>query len=322
MTMFKTDVLIIGAGVSGITTALSLLDAGVPASSLRLIADRPPALTTSSSAGAIWGLFLSPTDQGGREWGRYTLHRLNDLAGVPDTGISLVRGVLATRAVDEPPDWVKEVQDFRLCTPDELPAEFVSGWRYTVPVIDMPVYLRYLHKRLAQAGVTVEIGRFASLGEATAKAPIVVNCTGLGARRLVPDDTMRPVRGQLVVVENPGITEFFDEYIDGVPELTYLLPMGDRVVLGGSAEDGVAECSVDPRVAERILKRCAVVAPRLRDVKVLGHRVGLRPMRPTVRLEREDIRGVPVVHNYGHGGSGVSLSWGCAHAVTRLVLAV
>lgn len=51
--------------------------------------------------------------------------------------------------------------------------------------------------------------------------------------------------------------------------------------------------------------------------------VGLRPLRTSgVRLEREDVSmstGVPVVHNYGHGGSGITLHWGCAEEAVSLV---
>jgi D-amino-acid oxidase len=51
---------------------------------------------------------------------------------------------------------------------------------------------------------------------------------------------------------------------------------------------------------------------------VLEHKVGLRPGRPEIRLERED-GPIPRIHNYGHGGSGITLSWGCAEETLRLV---
>ena len=65
------------------------------------------------------------------------------------------------------------------------------------------------------------------------------------------------------------------------------------------------------------------IDPRLRTARILGHRVGLRPARPQVRLEAEGTasggHGCLVVHNYGHGGAGVTLSWGCAREAARLV---
>lgn len=324
--MASSDVLIIGAGVSGLTTALVLVDAGVPASTIRLIADTPPVLTTSCCAGAIWGPYLSSYDRRTEEWSRHTLARFRELAAGAVPGVQMVYGVEASRTGTEPPGWAREVQGFTPCTRDELPAGFVSGWRYAVPVIDMPPYLAYLEKRLDEAGIAIQNGHVGSLheltGTLTGTAGAVVNCAGLGARQLVPDTTVRPVRGQLVVVENPGIDTFFAEHTDDVCDLTYLLPQGDHVVLGGSVEEDESDRVADPGVARDILDRCARIEPALRGLTPVEHRVGIRPARPLVRVERDDSHGVPVLHNYGHGGSGVSLSWGCARDIARMVAAL
>src|SRR6266498_783655 len=318
----RTDVLIIGAGVSGLTTALALVESGIPAAAVRVVADTPPELTTSSCAGAIWGPYLSPDDPGTDEWGRYTRHRLQELAADPATGVYLVRGIEAGRVDEAPPGWAVEVADFQPCGPADLPPGFVSGWRYTVPVVDMPRYLAHLAKRLDGAGIRRETGRFAALDDAAGQAGIVINCAGLGARWLVPDDDVRPVCNDTAATENPGIEEFFAEHTEEVDELTYLLPQGDHIVLGGNADDDQTDRTADAEVAQRIIDRCAGVAPALRDARILGHRVGIRPTRSRIRVERDDTHAIPVVHNYGHGGSGVSLSWGCARDVATIVGAV
>ena len=101
----------------------------------------------------------------------------------------------------------------------------------------------------------------------------------------------------------------------GADGMVYVVPRGTDVVCGGTALDGVESTSPDPAEAERILARCRALVPALAGAQVLGHAVGVRPARPAVRLERSG----DVVHCYGHGGAGVTLSWGCADEVTRLV---
>jgi D-amino-acid oxidase len=179
----------------------------------------------------------------------------------------------------------------------------------------MPVYLGYLQQRLASADGSIEIHRLDSLDQAAAEAPTVVNCAGIGARDLVPDHDLTPIRGQLVVVENPGITEFFSEDTGLSSDLLHFYPQGETLVLGGTTERGVWSREPDATVAAAIVARCAAVEPRLRGARILEHRVGLRPTRPCVRVEEQPIDGARMIHNYGHGGAGVSLSWGCAKDV-------
>jgi D-amino-acid oxidase len=152
------------------------------------------------------------------------------------------------------------------------------------------------------------------------KAPVVVNCAGLGARDLVPDPAVRPVRGQLVIVENPGIHEWLVSTDAAAGTTTYVFPQPDRVVLGGTTDDDDWSRVPDPEVAAEIVERCAALRPEIAGARVLGHRVGLRPVRDAVRLEREVLPdGRVLVHNYGHGGAGVTVAWGCAREAAELV---
>jgi len=303
------DALVIGAGVSGLTTAICLAERGVRT---RIWSARMPSDTTSAAAGAMWGPYLVEPFDRVAVWSQRTLATLRKLAESPETGVRLVAGVEASRTPTPPPDWGGQLEGFRLCQPGELLDGFAAGWRFIAPLVDMPTYLGYLLQRARAAGVEVQLRAVRSLDEASAAAPVVVNCTGIGARELAPDPSLTPIRGQLVVVENPGITEFFSEDTGLSPELTHFYPFGDTVVLGGVADEGAWSMEPDPAIAAGILKRCGEIEPRLRDVRVLGHRVGLRPTRPQVRVETEALPGRRVVHNYGHGGAGVTLSWGCA----------
>jgi D-amino-acid oxidase len=169
------------------------------------------------------------------------------------------------------------------------------------------------------AGADLRVRSFATLDEALAECPRVVNCAGLGARELVPDPTLVAVRGQVVRVTNPGISRVtVDEYSGH--GITYVVPRSRDVVLGGTADEGQEDTTPDPVVTREIIARCARLEPTLARAEVVSVAVGLRPVRPTVRLEREARTGGTVVHNYGHGGAGVTLSWGCAEAAAHLLL--
>jgi D-amino-acid oxidase len=236
-------------------------------------------------------------------------------------GVRLVDGVEASREPITSPEWALGLPGFRECLPAELPAGFVHGWHYRAPIIDMPPYLRALEAMVRAYGAGLHFGRrLTALAEGFADAPIVVNCSGPGARELVPDPTVRPIRGQLVAIENPGHRGFFAEHTEELGEMIYLLPQGDMLLLGGSAEEGIDDPAPDPLVADAILKRCGDIFPEIRNARVLEHRGGIRPARPVIRLEHEDLGDRHIVHNYGHSGAGVSLSWGCADDVTAIVL--
>jgi D-amino-acid oxidase len=308
------ETLVIGAGVSGLTTAVSLAEAGL---AVRVYARDPPAHTTSAASGAIWDPHLVAHEMVPR-WGWESLAVFKTLAGDGGTGVRSVPGMELVRAAVGPRDYVTELSDFRMCQPDELPDGFATGWVYTALIIDMPVYLDYLSRRLVNAGGCLDIGGSMSIGEVVARAPVAVNCTGFGARDLMADADVVPVRGELVVVDNPGIERFLAD-ISESPELTYILPQGEHVILGGSAEFGRTDLAPDPEIAEGILARCIALEPRLRGARVREHRVGLRPSRTQVRLERVKVNGCHLIHNYGHGGAGVTLSWGCAREVLSLI---
>ncbi|MFY1673432.1 FAD-dependent oxidoreductase [Plantactinospora sp. WMMB334] len=309
----QPDALVIGAGVIGLSTAVRMAEAGL---SVRIRAARPPQETTSASAGASWGPY-ELTDERVLHWSEQTRLTLEKIAEDGSSGVRLVRGLEVAPFPLDPPAWVRDLSDFAICPAEELPPGYVSGWRYTSPLVNMPRYLEYLTRRLLGNGVDIDIGAVNSFKELTGAARVLVNCTGLGARYLVPDDQVYPTRGQLVVVDNPGIDTFFQDWA-AHEDMTYILPHGDVVVLGGSATPGSESLTPDPARAAAIVERCAAVEPALRNARVRRILVGLRPSRPSVRIERELVDGNVLIHNYGHGGSGLALSWGCADEVLSL----
>jgi D-amino-acid oxidase len=315
--MTDVDAVVVGAGVTGLTTAISLAEAGLRT---RVMTAKPPGETTSAAAGAIWGPVRCGPAARCYPWARTGLGVLSALAGEPGAGVHQVWGREVCSTATSPPPWTGMLPDLRGLRPGELPDGFASGWAYTAPAVNMPVYLDYLLRRYEGRGGTVTAMTVTSL-ESVA-APVVVNCTGIGARSLVPDETLVPVRGQVVVVENPGIGEFYLDHGDGGTDYAYLFPHGDVAVLGGTAHEGADDLAPRADVAARILRDITAVFPSLRGARVVAERVGLRPVRPQVRLEAEARPGGRVLwHNYGHGGAGVTLSWGCAAELTAAVLA-
>jgi D-amino-acid oxidase len=318
------EVLVIGAGVAGLTSAVCLAESGL---AVTVQARQLPRQTTSAVAGAIWGRHLVEDTDRVTRWCAETLEVLIALATDPGTGVRLITGIDVARAAYPRPGWAAPLSDLGPCDPVALPGGFTAGWRYTAPVVSMPVYLDYLASRLRSAGGQLTVAPLPSLAQAVEQstAPVIVNCTGAEARDFVPDPSVNAVRGQVVVAENPGLTEFFIGGGDETYELSYVFPHQDRVVLGGTENPG--DWSLDPRpaTAQRILADCAAIDSRLATARILEHLVGLRPVRRVVRLEAEAADGERreagrlVVHNYGHGGAGVTLSWGCAREVARLV---
>jgi D-amino-acid oxidase len=309
----RHPVTVVGAGVVGLTCALLLAEAG---HRVRMVARERLVDTTSAVAAAVWYPYRAfPLDRV-LGWSRVGYDTFAALAEAePAAGVRMRVGTeLARRDVPDP-WWAGAVPD--LARVSDVPSGFALGWRFTSPVVDMSRYLPWLEARLAGRGVVPETATIHDLAELDG---LVVNCAGLGARELVPDPSVEPVRGQVVVVEQAGLDEWLvDE--GGGRALTYVVPRIDDVVVGGTAEEGVSDLTVDPATAAGILDRATALVPALAGAQVLGHKVGLRPARPTVRLEAEKRHGRSVVHCYGHGGAGVTLSWGCASDVVDIVAA-
>jgi D-amino-acid oxidase len=312
------QVVVVGAGVSGLTSAICLSDAGWP---VRVWAAAQPQQTTSVVAGAVWAPPRSPERAAQTlAWAEESLRVFSELAEDPATGVqlapALAAGELSEANATSPAATV--IPSLRPADPADVPDGFGPGFRATVPMIDMPHYLDYLTARLAATGCTIETHRVESLAEAADAAPIVVNCSGLGARELAGDDTVRPLFGQHVILTNPGLRQLFLEMNSG-PEWTCYFPHPQRVVCGGISIPDRWDLTPDPRVTEKILQRCRRAEPRLAGAEVIETITGLRPDRPSVRVEIEPLGSARCVHNYGHSSNGVTLSWGCARDVVRLV---
>lgn len=300
-------VIVVGAGVVGLSCAVRLLEQG---HRVDVLARDLPLETTSAVAAALWYPFRAYPFERVTAWSARSYTEFEKLTTTEEAGVRMVEGTELHRTPTPDPWWRSAVPSLvRVTTPRD---PYVDGWTFTAPVVETPVYLRWLAGRVADLGGTIT--RMA-LGALPDLAEVVVDAGGLGARLLADDPAVVPVRGQVVYVEQVGIDRWtLDEHGP-----TYVVPRSTDIVVGGTAEEGDWSRTPDPATAEQILRRATDLVPELARARVLRHKVGLRPARPQVRLEEEQRGGVRVVHCYGHGGAGITLSWGCAEEVAELV---
>jgi D-amino-acid oxidase len=313
-------IVVVGGGVSGLTCAVALLEASRGDAEVAVLTAGAPAGTVSAVAGAMLGPVFGSGDERSLAWERHSDAVFRKLAGDPATGVRLLRGRLLAAPELGPglPPWVEQVPGYlEALTGPRLPPGFVSGFAAELPFADMPAYLGWLAGRVQTLGGRIEQRVVTSLGEAGAEADVVVNCSGLGSRQLAGDDAVEPVWGQHVLVSAPFVDEFVFEggaSADGIS----IVPHRRGVLLGGVRRPGRNLLMPDQQIATETIARAAAAIPELATAPVLGIEVGLRPGRPRVRLEAGQTSGITVIHDYGHDGSGVFWSWGCAADVVAL----
>ncbi len=351
-------VLVIGAGVSGLTSALCLRRKGF---AVTVVAESFAPRVTSVVAGALWE--WPPAVCGyhrdveslarSKVWCRASLQIFNELAQKPaETGV-FVRPVTYyfKRPIQEKryhlvkmEELKHEVRGFRhdlglIAEAGVNPRGLEDAYTHLAPMVDTDVYMAWLIREVRKAGCRVINRKVAGPLHAQAAAirqefavDAIVNCTGLGARELA-GEPMYPLRGALVRVRNDGkamprITEAHCISIDNTDEertFIFIVPRGeDMLILGGLAEPNEWNLDIGLHNYEpvrQMFERCLEFMPVLKRAEIDAAepvRAGLRPVRDrNVRVDAEP--GTRVVHNYGHGGSGVTFSWGCALEVADLV---
>ena len=308
-------VAVVGAGVVGLTVAHELAAAG---HRVVVLGAQGAAEGVSGVAAALW--FPHAVDRSAEVLAsaRVTYERLVELAAAPDAGARLRRGRVLSRRESPDLSWTGAVPGHEAVPRDELP-EGASGVRCTLPVVLPDVYLPWLRDAVVALGVELRREQVPAVDPLLAEHDAVVVAAGLRSAALLGDDEeVFPVRGQVVRLANPGLTDWLlDE--DNPAGLTYVVPRDTDVVCGGTGEVGSYDEAVHPEVEAAVLERLAALVPQLRGQPVLSRATGLRPARSSVRLEAVAGHGGPVYACYGHGGAGYTLSWGDAARVAALV---
>ena len=271
----------------------------------------------------------------------------------------VVIGTLIPCSEDPSPPWfANDVQDFQMVEGSHnIGGKRLTAHKYKSIMINVPMYLQHLQSRALALGArtlrvtlptsstlagtlrhTAELIKHSNLGR-NGSIDAFVNATGLGARTLVPDQNIFPVRGQTVTVkgEAKNITTVDatpDNPSPESPNITYVLPRphSNTTILGGTKQVGIWNGDVNPKTTKEILERAKDFAPELLNAQgefeVISEQVGLRPARKGgARIEVEEVRlpgvttgdAVVVCHAYGHAGAGYQNSIGSADKVVNLL---
>jgi D-amino-acid oxidase len=323
----KARVAIVGAGVSGLTCGVVFAERGYRTA---IFAEETGQQTTSGAAAALWFPYDAEPAEKVIPWALQTFGVLVDLTRVPACGVSIIELRQFSRAREtQIPDWAiplgakpvipssPTVMSSEVETSLVVSPFFKSGFSLRAPLTDTTIYLDYLAARFLKAGGEINANvRFEKLEDVDRKFDLVINCAGIGARELVKDMDLEPHRGQIAIV--PRIEDLSSAVVCDDAPLMYAIPRRNDCVFGGT-NDLSSDLAVDAATTDRIIAECSRVL-NIDKPNVLAERVGLRPFRKSgVRLERGRLRDTrTVIHNYGHGGAGFTLSWGCACEVIDL----
>ncbi|KAM7295190.1 D-amino-acid oxidase [Ixodes scapularis] len=321
------EVGVVGAGIIGLTTAVRIIES-VEDVRVTVIAESLTPHTTADAAMGYFGTSVIDgiSDEKLRDWCvesyNFYLHLIRRQPG-EQIGLALTPAYSYRQTYAPKPLYAEAYLAYRDLTQEELSA-FPGNYQYGTYALAITFacnkLLSYLMERLLQKGGRFVSKKVTSLNELAHDYDAIVNCTGVGASFLVPDPDVIPVQGQTIKVSAPWI-----KHATFVEKKCSVCPTVDYVILGVSSVYGASSLVPDPEVAKNIWTNCLEVVPSLMDAKILSHQVGLRPYRKPIRLEIENRvieksgKTLPIVHNYGHGGSGITVSWGVAGDAVKLL---
>ena len=311
------DIIIAGAGISALSCAWLLAKKGY---TITIVArDFSPDIT-SDKAAAFWFPYHVRNDRRGINWVKRSYEVYKKLAEDEATGISMkiLQKVLRKGMNEDEPEWLEFMPagSTRKMQRSELPELYEEGYEVLVPLIETQIFLPWLMNGLKQQNVVFKQQTITDLAALLTPGNIVINCTALGSKVLCNDDELVPIRGQVALL---APVKDMVIYLDNETPL-YIVPRQDATIIGGTYEAGITEAVTEKETIISITNNAYSVFPQLKQQQVLGSWAGIRPYRPLVRVEKE--RNSNIIHNYGHGGSGFTLSFGCAEEVVKLVESV
>ncbi|KAJ8939549.1 hypothetical protein NQ318_011333 [Aromia moschata] len=309
-----SQVAVIGCGVIGLTSALAI-QRSIRNTKVTIFTKDITPNTTGDVAAGLWEPYLVDDTEEKSFGGK-----------AKEAGISLQPIInLSDKRDHKIPDWVNVTLGHSELSRDHLVnlsrrynKNFTAGYLFVSFTWEASYFLPFLQREFEKNGGRVVMKEIKDFNE-LAHYDVIVNCTGLESRNLTGDKKVSPIRGQIARVRGPWQ---FHTYIVDSEKSCYIIPNINCVILGGTKQSSY-NIEVDEVDKQEILSKCSDLLPAIKAAEVIKHQVGLRPGRDKVRLEIEikerDKDTIKIVHNYGHGGSGITLSVGCAVEAAELV---
>ncbi|KAI7240950.1 hypothetical protein KC330_g945 [Hortaea werneckii] len=300
----KGHVVVLGAGVTGLTSAVFLTEEGYE---VTIIAAHVPGDTsieyTSPWAGAHWRTHADPRDTRMRDWDVQTYQYWQGIIERERRNPSLSQAGLKL---------------------------YESHHYWNGPERAKSLGVKVIKARMGTdaglANVLKSAAAIASEDSQRHKSPpdCFVNASGMGAKKLCGDEAMYPIRGQTVLVKGEA-RRIRTQLGEGYNAYCIPRPGSGTTILGGTKEANDWSEDVDPATTDKILRQCSFIVPELLTgtdggFEVISVQCGLRPgRRGGARVEIEKVVGLNVVHAYGHAGAGYQNSVGSARLVVKLV---
>lgn len=316
--MKTKKIAVIGAGINGLACGVTLLEAGY---SVEIFANNFTPNTTSSVAGALWMQFKALPWNAVSRWLKHSFETYQILEKDPASGVNVLpyKEYYPTRV--EQPCWLADANHpYQPIPLENIPSNYKSGFAANIHRLDSTLLLPYLQNKFTELGGKFHQRYFTNLHSVESEHPIIINCTGTGADGLEKDTSAYPIRGQCLITEKvPGLNTIYLCFLND-ENYVAIVPRKNDCWLGGTAHPKNWDAKIHQETTRFILEQAAILVPAIEKVKLLDVKIGFRSGRESVRLEKEILAdGRIVIHNYGHGGSGFALSFGCAQDVVLML---
>jgi D-amino-acid oxidase len=311
----KTSIAIIGSGVIGLMTGIRLLENGFD---VTIFSREHEPNMASLGASAFWAPFKAYPEDKILKWSVDTLAFYKQLhATSPESSVRPLDFV--SYEIDTHiPLWTKVIKDYAVLTSD-LPSHCKIGYAATTLFVDTSIFIDYLRNWFTRLNGNFVIANFSKIADVDPQFKTIINCSGVWSHQLVPDKESFPIRGQYILTEKPEGIDKITFIMEDDNHYTLIVPRTNDCYIGGTTQEHDWNANPDESTTNRILSCAKKTFPQLANVAVKKVGVGFRPGRHEVRIEKEKLNdGRTVIHNYGHGGSGYTIGWGCAADVVSL----